>query len=248
MNLSDQTVLISGGAGSIGSYLCEYYYGKAAKVILLDRDAEKLNSLKEQYRDIAVFAVDLTNGEDVASVTKQISQEYKVTVLVNNAGVIHSEPMINILNKENGHHDFAKWDMVIKANLYSAFYLTACMGEIMVKQRSKGVIISISSIAAQGNLGQSAYSAAKAGIEALTKTWSKELGMFKIRCVCIAPGFFNTPSTHTSLSEAVVTKWQKSVPLGKLGELADLAQATQFVIENDYFNGKILSLDGGLTI
>ena len=69
----------------------------------------------------------------------------------------------------------------------------------MVLKKEKGLIINISSISAQGNAGQSAYAASKAAVEALTKTWSKELGMFKIRCACIAPGFFNTPSTKSSL-------------------------------------------------
>jgi 3-oxoacyl-[acyl-carrier protein] reductase len=118
----------------------------------------------------------------------------------------------------------------------------------MTSSRTKGLILNISSIAAHGNVGQSAYSAAKAGIEALTKTWSKELGMFRIRCACIAPGFFNTSSTQENVNEHMLDKWKKSIPLGKLGELNDLLSATKFIIENDYFNGKILSLDGGLTI
>ena len=145
-------------------------------------------------------------------------------------------------------HSFAAWDNVIKANLYSTFTLSSLVAEYMVKKRVKGLIITISSIAAQGNAGQTAYSAAKAGVEAMTKVWSKELGMFKIRCVCIAPGFFNTPSTHTSLSEAVVEKWKKMTSIGKLGEMNEFISAVKFIIENDFYNGKTLHLDGGLNI
>lgn len=248
MQIADQTILISGGAGSIGSFLSERLYSKAAHIILLDMDAEKLKALKDQFNNISVYTCNLSNGEEVVATCNQIFSSHKVTVLINNAGLIHSEPLINILNKEKGRHDFQKWNEVMQANLYSTFYLTSCIAEMMVKQRVKGLIINVSSIAAQGNIGQSAYSAAKAGIEALTKTWTKELGIFKIRCACIAPGFINTASTQNSLSEAVISKWQKAVPLGKLGELNDIGKAIEFIIDNDYFNGKVLQIDGGLTI
>ena len=72
--------------------------------------------------------------------------------------------------------------------------------------------------------------------------------MFKIRAVSIAPRFFNTDSSKESLSESMLAKWQKSVPLGRLGEMDELLLAVKFIIENEYFNGKTLSLDGGLTI
>ena len=137
---------------------------------------------------------------------------------------------------------------VIDINLNGVFYVTANVAEKMILSKQKGVIINISSIAAQGNIGQSAYAASKAAVEALTKTWSKELGMFKIRCACIAPGFFNTPSTKESLSESMLAKWQKGVPLARLGELDELLSAVEFIIQNDYFNGKILALDGGLNL
>jgi 3-oxoacyl-[acyl-carrier protein] reductase len=171
-----------------------------------------------------------------------------INVCINNAGIIHSEPLINILSRTDKKHSISNWQKVIHVNLDAVFYVTSNVVENMVLRKGKGVIINISSISAQGNAGQSTYSASKAAVEALTKTWSKELGMFKIRCACIAPGFFNTPSTKESLSENMLGKWQKSVPIGRLGELDELLSAVEFIIRNEYFNGKILALDGGLTI
>ena len=118
----------------------------------------------------------------------------------------------------------------------------------MVSNRTSGVIVNVSSIAAKGNIGQTAYSAAKAGIEAMSATWSKELGIFKIRSVAIAPGFIDTNSTKNSLSESVMEKWKKQIPLGKLGELEHIGKAVEFAITNDYLNGKVIQVDGGLTI
>jgi 3-oxoacyl-[acyl-carrier protein] reductase len=82
----------------------------------------------------------------------------------------------------------------------------------------------------------------------MTKVWSKELGIFKIRVACVAPGFIDTPSTRESLSEAVIDKWKKSVSLNRLGELKNVGEAIKFIIQNDYFNGSVVSVDGGLSI
>ncbi len=248
MNVAEQTILISGGAGSIGSYLCEYLYKYAKQLILIDRSEEQLAELKSKFPNVITSCCDLTDGEAVETAVKQLTSEHAISVLINNAGLIHSSPLVNLFDRERGFHSFDDWDAVIRSNLYSAFHLTATVGSNMAKKRIKGVIINISSIAAEGNIGQSAYSAAKAGIEALTVTWGKELGMFKIRCACIAPGFIDTPSTHGSLNEATVEKWKKSVPLGRLGAFEEIGSSVRFIIENDYFNGRVLAIDGGLRI
>jgi 3-oxoacyl-[acyl-carrier protein] reductase len=247
MNIKDQTILISGAAGSVGTFLTQSLAKEAKKIIAVDRDSIKLDALKN-YSNIEVYTCDLSNPVEVVMVMGSILNEYPTTVLINLAGLIHSEPLVNLLNKANSHHSFETWDATIKANLYSTFYLSSIVAESMVKKRIKGVIISTSSVAAQGNLGQTAYSAAKAGIEAMTKVWSKELGIFKIRCACIAPGFFNTSSTRNSLNEAVIEKWKKLTPISKLGELTEFSSAVKFIIENDFYNGKVLQLDGGLNI
>ena len=156
--------------------------------------------------------------------------------------------LVNLLSKTDKKHSISNWNKVIDLNLNSVFYITSNVAERMILKKSKGVIINISSISAQGNVGQSAYAATKAAVEALAKTWSKELGMFNIRAVSIAPGFFDTPSTKESLNEHMLQKWQKAIPLGKLGQLEELLSAVEFIIQNDYFNGKTLAVDGGLTI
>ena len=126
--------------------------------------------------------------------------------------------------------------------------MTVNVADKMVRSRSKGVIINISSISSYGNAGQSAYSAAKAALNALTVTWSKELGMFGIRCVAIAPGFIDTTSTRAALTEAKIKTYSNATPLGRLGKTDELLHAVVFIIENDFYNGTILNLDGGLKL
>ena len=248
MKIEEQIILITGGAGSIGSFLVSDLCKTARKIIVIDKNIEKLEELKEEFQDIDIFPCDLTNPDQLVDTVTAIYRKYPVSVLINNAGFIHSEPLINIMKPENRKHSFASWDETIKANLYTTFYMTASVAEQMVINKIKGLIISMSSIAAKGNIGQTAYAASKAGIEAMTVTWTKELGIFGIRASAIAPGFFDTVSTQNALSENNIKKWTKAVPLNRFGSLAELSSAVKFIIENDYYNGQVLELNGGLVI
>ncbi|MEP6948204.1 MAG: SDR family NAD(P)-dependent oxidoreductase [Ginsengibacter sp.] len=248
MEISQSRVLITGGGRGIGNFIANGLTQKSARIIIVDKDGQLLNDLPEQ-ENLLKYQCDLTDPLAVEALIEGIfKNDGGVNVCINNAGIIHSEPLVNILSREEKKHNITNWKKVIDVNLNAVFYVTSNVAEKMVLNKQKGVIINISSISAQGNVGQSAYSASKAAIEALTKTWSKELGMFKIRCACIAPGFFDTPSTRESLTENMLSKWQKSVPVARLGELKELLSAVEFIIENDYFNGKVLALDGGLNL
>jgi 3-oxoacyl-[acyl-carrier protein] reductase len=248
MQLSETRILITGGASGIGQFVTSGLIPLVKTVIVIDKDPDSLKNLPDAGNLIKLVC-DVSNPEEVSNTLKLIFNKHGgVNACLNNAGIIHSEPLFNLMGKENKKHNIDNWKKVIDINLNGVFYIASNLAEQMIAKKEKGVIINISSISAQGNMGQSAYSASKAAVEALTKTWSKELGMFKIRCACIAPGFFDTPSTRKSLSEAMVQKWEKAVPLGKMGSLEDLLGAVKFIIENDYYNGKVLALDGGLTI
>ena len=126
--------------------------------------------------------------------------------------------------------------------------MSTYVAQKMAETRTKGVIINFSSVSAEGNMGQAAYSAAKAGVESFTKVLAKELGMFKIRACAIAPGFIDTPSTKKALSESMIDYWKKKTPLRKLGEMENIISTIEFIIENDYLSGTVLHIDGGLTL
>lgn len=248
MELSNSKILITGGARGIGNFIATGLINKVAGVIIIDNDAELLSNLDVHVK-LITYHCDITNALDVEKVITEIFEVHGgINICINNAGIIHSEPLVNFLSKTEKKHSIANWTKVIELNLNAVFYITSNVVERMISKREKGLIINISSISAQGNSGQSAYAASKAAVEALTKTWSKELGMFKIRCACIAPGFFNTASTRESLNENMIAKWQKAVPIARLGELNELLSAVEFIITNEYFNGKVLALDGGLNL
>ena len=249
MIVKDSAILITGGASGLGKTLAVNLASMAAKVIVIDKNQESLALLKQEQPLINCYCGDLTNYDEVNALIGKIFEEHgKINVLVNNAGIIHSEPLINLLSREDIKHKVENWNRTIDINLNAVFYVTVNMAEKMVKTRSKGVIINISSISANGNAGQSAYSATKAAINALTVTWSKELGMFGIRAVAIAPGFMDTPSTRAALTENKIKQYQNATPLNRMGKTEELLNAVIFVMENDFYNGTILSLDGGLKI
>lgn len=248
MEIAQSKILITGGARGIGNFIANGLLPKAVKVIIVDQDEQLLNDLPAQ-ENLVKYVCDITDFAAVEAMVKKIFEtEGGINVCINNAGIIHSEPLVNILSREQKRHSITNWQKVMDVNLNAVFYVTSNVAEQMILIKQQGVVINISSIAAQGNIGQSAYASSKAAVEALTKTWSKELGMFKIRCACIAPGFFDTPSTKESLTENMLSKWQKAVPISRLGELKELLSAVEFIIENEYFNGKVLALDGGLIL
>lgn len=249
MILADVGALITGGASGIGRHLVTDLARVVKAVHVVDKNAAALDELASEIPSIVPHTCDLTDNEAVeATVKATFDSECAPTVLINNAGLIHSEPLINIMSREDRRHDIETWHRTIDANLHTVFYVTRAFADEMVRRRSKGVIINISSISAGGNAGQSAYAAAKAAVSALTKTWSKELGVFGIRCAAIAPGFIDTESTSASLSDAHLKNWKKKTPLGRLGTVEEVAGAVRFIIENDFYSGQILGLDGGLTL
>jgi 3-oxoacyl-[acyl-carrier protein] reductase len=248
MNLNEAKILITGAGRGIGNFIALGLLDKGARIFVLENSTDLIEKLPT-HPLLRAYVCDITDAEMVERIILDIFTNHGgVNVCINNAGIIHSEPLINLLSKGDKKHSLNKWREVLDVNLNAVFYVTSNVAEQMVAKREKGVIINISSISAQGNVGQSAYAASKAGVEALAKTWSKELGMFNIRAVSIAPGFFDTPSTRESLGDHILKKWEKAIPLGMFGQMKQLLSAVEFVIENEYFNGKTLSLDGGLTI
>jgi 3-oxoacyl-[acyl-carrier protein] reductase len=248
MDLSNAKVLITGGGRGIGNFLALQLLKEAGKVIVIDNNQELLSRLPK-HDNLLSFQCDITQPLAVETIIREVFNKHGgINVCINNAGLIHSELLVNLLSASDKKHNIGNWERVINVNLNAVFYISANVIEQMLVHKVKGVVINISSISARGNVGQSAYAASKAAVEALSKTWSKELGMFKIRSVSIAPGFFDTPSTKESLGDHMLARWEKAVPLGRLGKLEELLSAVKFVIENDYFNGKTLDIDGGLTL
>lgn len=248
MELRGKKVIVTGGVRGLGRAMVDRLVAKEAAVTVFDLDVAGLVELKKHH-DVNCVECDVSDHERVIAATQRYHEEFgAVDVLINNAGILYSAPLVRIASTGIEKHDAEMWNKVLAADLSSVFYMTACVVEKMIGTRAKGVIVNISSVSAAGNAGQSAYSAAKAGVNALTGVWAKELGPMGIRVVAVAPGFTETESTKEALSEAVLRETIKRVPLRRLGRPEEIADGVLAVIQNDFFNGKVVELDGGLTL
>ncbi|WP_422909284.1 SDR family NAD(P)-dependent oxidoreductase [Pseudomonas sp. MAC6] len=246
MEVKGAVALVTGGAQGLGLAIARRLAGEGAIVVVADRNEDALANLPPGLERVTM---DVTSPEQVQEVVAGIMASHgRVDILVNNAGVIFSEPFVNVMNPAGIMHDYARFRASLAVNLDSVFIVTAAVVEYMVKLRTKGAIVNISSVSACGNEGQTAYSAAKAGVNAMTITWAKELGRWGIRSNAVAPGFIGTDSTRHSLSETVLKHIQGNTPLRRLGQADEVAQAVIALIENDFINGAVLDVNGGLRI
>ena len=236
--------VITGGAAGIGHFLSNSLIEKGHKVTILDKN----NDCKIDSSRVSYYKCDVTDLSGLNNVLDKIVQEQGFPdVVINNAGIIHNELLFNFSNKQM-EHSSESWNNVIDVNLTGVFYVTRGFVARLMLERKTAVFINISSISARGNAGQSAYSASKAGVEALTKTWSKELGRLGFRFLAIAPGFMDTDSTKLSLSIESLRKYVDKIPSRKLGNVEAILQSVEFCVFNQYLNGAIINVDGGITI
>ena len=243
MKITEKICLVTGGSGDIGSSIVNELVSMKSKVIILDKVKPKILS-----NDIYFFKCDLKNSEKIYKTLKKIFNEgFEISVLVNNAGLISNSLLVNYMIKDS-LPDLKIWDDTMNINLKAPYFISSLAAQDMIKNRREGVIINISSIASRGNSGQSVYSSSKAGLETLTKVWAQELGPFGIRCAAVAPGYIETNSTKKALKEDKLNEIKNKIPLKKLGKIKNITKSIRFVIENDYFNGSVLNVDGGLSI
>lgn len=248
MNLAGALVLVTGGASGLGLATAESLQQAEAIPIILDRDREMLDAVTMRL-GCPGFAVDLTDSVAVDAAVAAVCETHGTPLgLVNNAGILRSAPLLSLGNAENPRHSLELWNEVLAANLTSVFLVTRAVADRMVRQRVRGVIVSMSSVSAKGNAGQTAYSAAKAGVEAMTRVWAKELGPLGLRFVAVAPGYVDTPSTRAAVPEDILENLRRETALRRLCKPENIAATVIFALQNDMITGTTLSVDGGLVM
>lgn len=241
-------IIITGGASGLGRHLVEYYLAQGSNVISLDLDSNLLSELERQNPNLRSITCDLTKQDQLTKAFKRIDAEFgTMNVLINNAGIIHNEPLFSFFKKGAKGHDIDSWQRVIDINLTAVFATSSFFVEQLAMKRQPGVIINVSSVSSKGTAGQSAYSASKAGVNALTKTWAKELGALGIRVVSVSPGYIDSDAMHAAVPEKIQREIIQNTALKKLGSKNNVLQAIDCAIHNDFMTGNIIDVDGGLT-
>lgn len=253
MDVADKTILITGAARGLGQSMALALAAKGARLALADMDAQALEQsvarCAESGSEARSYAADISREDAVEALFAQAEKDLgPVCGLINNAGIIRDALMVKVKDGEIvDRMSLAQWQAVIDVNLSGVFLCGREAATQMIRNGSGGVIVNISSISRAGNIGQSNYAAAKAGVAALTVTWAKELARFGIRCGAIAPGVIATDMTAGMKPEAL-EKLSAGIPLKRLGRPEEVAAAALHIFENDYFSGRIIELDGAFRI
>jgi len=253
MDLKGKVIAITGGGQGLGRSMAQVLASKGATLALMDLNQEKLEETVALCRqaggEARAYIANVAKEEDVIQTFTQIVADFSaLDGLINNAGILRDGMMIKVKDGEIVKKmSLAEWQAVIDVNLTGVFLCGREAAEHMIKLGSKGVIINISSISKAGNMGQSNYSAAKAGVAAMAVTWAKELARYGIRAAAIAPGFIATDMVASMKPEALA-KMTAGIPLGRLGSPEEIGHSCAYIFENDYFTGRVIEMDGGLRL
>ena len=255
MKLSDLKIIITGAAQGMGAHFAQRLAEAGAQVAAGDIKEDGLAALAEQTRGLPgkvhVRRLDVSSEDDIGAFVEWAHGAMGgLNGLINNAGILRDGLLVK---KDRTTGQIAKlsreqWQAVIDVNLTGASLMVRDVAAKMAETgQSPGVIVNMSSIARHGNRGQSNYSAAKAALAANTVTWSKEFAPFGIRVGAVAPGMIETPMTQ-GMNQKARDALVANIPVGRIGVPEDIWVAVKFVLECDYFNGRTIDVDGGLSM
>lgn len=251
MDLQDKVAVVTGGASGLGLATVTRLIEKGAKVAIFDVNKENAKEVVTQFGENVQFA--LVNVADEKSVQNGINQVINaygaIHICVNCAGVGTPGKTIG----RNGVIPLEDFNQVIAVNLIGTFNVLRLAANEMKNNKpltdsgERGVIVNTASVAAfDGQMGQAAYGASKAGVAGMTLPVSRDLSQYGIRVNTIAPGLFMTPMA-AGLSEKVIQKLSESVEFPKrLGRPHEYAELATFIMEHEYLNGEVIRLDGGI--
>ena len=251
MNITDKTIVITGGGQGLGRAIAISLANHGAKIALIDLNETLLQEtveLVEQAGSTArYYLANVTAESEVETTFAKINSDFHgIDGLINNAGILRDGMFVKakegVVSKKMSLEQFQS---VIDVNLTGVFLCGREAAVQMIEAGSQGVIINMSSIARGGNMGQTNYAASKAGVVAMTVTWARELGRHGIRVGAIAPGVIRTAMTDAMKPE-MRDRLEKMKPVGRLGEANEIAHTVKYILENEFFTGRVVEIDGGL--
>jgi 3-oxoacyl-[acyl-carrier protein] reductase len=244
MKFKDKVSIITGASQGIGESIAKELSSHGAKVILIDIQKDKLEDVAQRIQksggEALVYTVDVTQFNDVAAAVDDIVVNHNaVDHLINNAGITRDGLLMRMKEED--------WDAVLNVNLKGAFNFSKAVIRPMMNQRY-GRIVNISSVVGiMGNVGQTNYSASKAGMIGLTKSLAREVASRGITVNAVAPGYITTPMTE-ALSDDIKNTFVQIIPMKKFGMPEDVAHVVKFLVsdEAEYITGQVINVNGGM--
>lgn len=253
MDVKDKVIVVTGGGQGLGRAMAVELAKDGAKFALIDLNQELLNEtvgmIEAAGACAKAYIANVTQEQEVEDTFKQIAADFGgIDALINNAGILRDGMLLKARDgKVEKKMSLAQFQSVIDVNLTGVFLCGREAAVHMIEGGRKGVIINMSSVARAGNMGQTNYSASKSGVVAMTVTWARELGRHGIRVGAIAPGVIRTAMTDAMKPEAR-ERLVKMKPVGRLGEAAEIAHTAKYIFENDFFTGRVVEVDGGISM
>jgi 3-oxoacyl-[acyl-carrier protein] reductase len=253
MQLKQSVIAITGAANGLGKAIALDLAAQGVRLALLDVNLEGLEATASDCVDkgaeVHTWQCNVSSEELVSSTFEQIAKHFgQLNGVINNAGILRDGLLIKVRDGViERKMSLAEWQAVIDVNLTGVFLCTREASQQMILTGSRGCIVNLSSISRAGNAGQSNYSAAKAGVAAMTVTWARELAGHGIRSMAIAPGFFATEMV-ASMRPEVLERMVRQIPLQSMGDPNQIAHTVRYVLENDYLTGRVIEIDGGLRL
>jgi len=241
INLKDKNIIVTGASGGIGGSIIKKFYDYGSNILATGTRVEKLEELKSKFKNLKTLKFDISQTDKIESFIEDATSELggNLDCIINNAGITKDNLAIRMSIED--------WKKVLDINLTSTFLMSKFAIKKMLKNKS-GKIINITSIVGHtGNLGQSNYTASKAGIIAMSKSLSVEYAKKNININCVSPGFIKTAMTD-KIDEKFKDILLSKIPSARFGEPDDIANAVLFLASNlsDYINGETLHVNGGM--
>nr|WP_293833942.1 3-oxoacyl-ACP reductase FabG [uncultured Arsenicibacter sp.] len=242
MRLENKVAIITGGARGIGKAAAEVFTREGATVIIwdmLDEGEQTAGTLREAGFQAEFVKISVTDVPALEAAARDVVERYgRIDILINNAGITRDRTLLKMSHLE--------WQQVIDVNLTGVFNCTKAIVPYMVERGYGRIICTSSVVGIHGNFGQTNYSATKAGVVAMCRTWAKELGPKGITANAVAPGFIRTDMTDAMPEEARQGVIQ-TIPVKRMGEPNDIAWAYLFLASDEasFVNGQVLGVNGG---
>jgi 3-oxoacyl-[acyl-carrier protein] reductase len=253
MQLDGKVVVITGSGRGIGRAMALAFAARRASIALIDLNSADLERTRTQCEAAGVraqsYVCNVASEDEIGATLDAVVQAFgRLDVMINNAGITKDALLVKVQDgKVVGKMSMDQWRAVIDVNLTGVFLGAREAAARMIALGHGGCIISTSSISRAGNMGQSNYSATKAGVAAMTVVWAKELARYGIRAGAIAPGFTRTEILDAMKPEMIERALQ-AVPLKRMADPSEMAHAAIFIAENDFFSGRVIEVDGAQRI
>lgn len=243
-SLNGRVAIVTGGAQGIGRAIAEMLAKHGADVAIADLDPSRAQdavaAVKQLGRRAIAVKVNVADGGEAKAMVEQVVKELgKVDILVNNAGITRDGLLLRMREED--------WNLVLQVNLTGTFNCTKAVLQPMTKQRYGRIVNIASIVGVMGNAGQANYAASKGAVIGFTKTVAREYASRSVTVNAVAPGFIDTAMTQ-GLSQEVKDALYKQIPLGRLGQPSDVAEAVRFLSSDEasYITGQVLHVNGGM--